>query len=98
MGQIMGLEARAKFNSNALKNISVQRMEGLSFFSPNINLYTHYTWGRGQVCNVCMTLLGFFDGFSSEHLLVEHFRRHLARILSLLVKWQLHRPGFLLLL
>jgi beta-glucosidase-like glycosyl hydrolase len=48
MGEIMGLEARAKFNTNAQSGQGVKRMGGLSFFSPNVNLYTHYNWGRGQ--------------------------------------------------
>lgn len=54
----MGLEARAKYNMNANKSQPVQRMGGLTFFAPNTNLYTHYTWGRGQV-NVCATAASF---------------------------------------
>ncbi len=48
MGRVMGLEARAKYNTAQLSNQTAQAMHGLSFFSPNVNLYTHYTWGRGQ--------------------------------------------------
>jgi beta-glucosidase len=40
-------EARAKYNLNKGKNPGEQYM-GLSFWSPNINIYRDPRWGRGQ--------------------------------------------------
>ena len=40
-------EARAKYNLNKDKNPGEQYM-GLSFWSPNINIYRDPRWGRGQ--------------------------------------------------
>ena len=67
-GQILSLEARAKFNvrqpssggvggrrggrgqtgDQSASFLSSGQYTGLSFFAPNINLFTHALWGRGQ--------------------------------------------------
>lgn len=40
-------EARAKYNLNAKKGLHLQYM-GLTFWSPNINIFRDPRWGRGQ--------------------------------------------------
>ena len=40
-------EARAKYN-DAIKHDSHQRYQGLTFWSPNINIFRDPRWGRGQ--------------------------------------------------
>ena len=40
-------EARAK-NQEAKKNGRIQRYQGLSFWTPNINIFRDPRWGRGQ--------------------------------------------------
>jgi beta-glucosidase len=46
---IIGIEGRAKFNDWAAKhNGDARRFGGLTFWSPNINIFRDPRWGRGQ--------------------------------------------------
>ncbi|NJM94378.1 MAG: hypothetical protein HC842_06695, partial [Cytophagales bacterium] len=47
IGQAIGTEGRAKYNAAVALDNRVQYM-GLSFWSPNVNLYRDPRWGRGQ--------------------------------------------------
>ncbi|MGZ3755982.1 MAG: glycoside hydrolase family 3 N-terminal domain-containing protein [Mucilaginibacter sp.] len=44
---VISTEARAKYNLSAAKNQRLQYM-GLTFWSPNINIFRDPRWGRGQ--------------------------------------------------
>jgi len=51
MGRIagtIGVEARAKFNAFARSGGAGQIFHGLTFWSPNINIFRDPRWGRGQ--------------------------------------------------
>ena len=46
---VIGIEGRAKFNDYASKhNGDSKWSEGLTFWSPNINIFRDPRWGRGQ--------------------------------------------------
>ena len=48
-GSVIGIEGRAKFNDYASKhNGDTHRFAGLTFWSPNINIFRDPRWGRGQ--------------------------------------------------
>lgn len=47
IGDIISTEARAKFNA-ALKKGTMQQYTGLTFWSPNVNIFRDPRWGRGQ--------------------------------------------------
>lgn len=47
IGEAIALEARAKFNINR-KNDYMDRYAGLTFWSPNVNVFRDPRWGRGQ--------------------------------------------------
>lgn len=47
IGNAISDEARAKFNV-AVKNDNRERYAGLTFWSPNVNLFRDPRWGRGQ--------------------------------------------------
>jgi len=47
IGSAISDEARAKFNI-AIKNGNRSRYAGLTFWSPNVNIYRDPRWGRGQ--------------------------------------------------
>ncbi|MCR5042056.1 MAG: glycoside hydrolase family 3 protein, partial [Clostridia bacterium] len=50
MGKIaraIGLEARAKYNNARLEG-NTDRYYGLTFWSPNVNIFRDPRWGRGQ--------------------------------------------------
>ena len=47
MGVAIALEARAKYNANK-KMDYMDRYAGLTFWSPNVNLFRDPRWGRGQ--------------------------------------------------
>ena len=44
----IGVEARAKFNAAATTPEAGTRFRGLTFWSPNINIFRDPRWGRGQ--------------------------------------------------
>ncbi len=48
MGDAVSTEARAKYNDALLKNGSNAQYQGLTFWSPNINIFRDPRWGRGQ--------------------------------------------------
>jgi beta-glucosidase len=47
LATVVSDEARAKYHE-ALRNDSHQRYQGLTFWSPNINIFRDPRWGRGQ--------------------------------------------------
>ncbi|HEY4099301.1 MAG TPA: glycoside hydrolase family 3 C-terminal domain-containing protein [Gemmatimonadales bacterium] len=47
MATVVSDEARAKYNE-ALRHDSRERYQGLTFWSPNINIFRDPRWGRGQ--------------------------------------------------
>src|SRR5580692_3576848 len=47
IGDIISTEARAKYN-DAIKRDNHARYSGLTFWSPNINIFRDPRWGRGQ--------------------------------------------------
>lgn len=47
IGEAIALEARAKYNANR-KIGYMDRFAGLTFWSPNVNLFRDPRWGRGQ--------------------------------------------------
>ena len=46
VGEVVGTEARAKFNPH--QNADSSRYAGLTIWSPNINIFRDPRWGRGQ--------------------------------------------------
>lgn len=48
MGQITSDEARAIYNKSLLENKLGERYKGLTFWTPNINIFRDPRWGRGQ--------------------------------------------------
>ncbi len=44
----IGDEARAKYHAALERNGSTQQYQGLTFWSPNVNLFRDPRWGRGQ--------------------------------------------------
>jgi len=47
MAEVISTEARAKYH-DALRNGEYDRYKGLTFWSPNINIFRDPRWGRGQ--------------------------------------------------
>lgn len=47
IGEAIALEARAKYNANLARGY-MDRYAGLTFWSPNVNLFRDPRWGRGQ--------------------------------------------------
>lgn len=47
IGDAIAIEARAKFNENRKRGYT-DRYAGLTFWSPNVNLFRDPRWGRGQ--------------------------------------------------
>ncbi len=48
IAQVIGVEARAKFNGYAGTPLAGTIFHGLTFWSPNINIFRDPRWGRGQ--------------------------------------------------
>ena len=48
VGHVIGVEGRAKFNSYIGTPLEGQLFRGLTFWSPNINIFRDPRWGRGQ--------------------------------------------------
>lgn len=47
IGEAISMEARAKYNL-AVKSGTVKRYQGLTFWTPNVNIFRDPRWGRGQ--------------------------------------------------
>ena len=47
IGEVISTEARAKYNE-AVKNNDRDIYKGLTFWTPNVNLFRDPRWGRGQ--------------------------------------------------
>jgi beta-glucosidase len=48
MGEICAVEARAIYNQALKENKGGERYKGLTFWTPNINIFRDPRWGRGQ--------------------------------------------------
>lgn len=48
MAEVIGVEARAKYHDFLRRTDSTIRYQGLTFWSPNINLFRDPRWGRGM--------------------------------------------------
>jgi len=48
IARVIGIEARAKFNGYAGTDLEGTTFHGLTFWSPNINIFRDPRWGRGQ--------------------------------------------------
>ncbi len=48
MGDVIAVEGRAKYNDSMAKNGGTARYYGLTYWSPNINIFRDPRWGRGQ--------------------------------------------------
>lgn len=48
IGQVISTEARAKYNIARQHKLSTGNYAGLTFWSPNINIFRDPRWGRGQ--------------------------------------------------
>lgn len=48
IGSAIGDEARAKYHEALRRNGDTQQYQGLTFWSPNVNLFRDPRWGRGQ--------------------------------------------------
>ena len=48
VASVIGIEARAKFNGYAGTELAGATFHGLTFWSPNINIFRDPRWGRGQ--------------------------------------------------
>ena len=48
MGDVIAVEGRAKYNDSIAQNAGTARYFGLTFWSPNINIFRDPRWGRGQ--------------------------------------------------
>lgn len=48
MGEICAIEARAIYNQALKENKHGERYKGLTFWTPNINIFRDPRWGRGQ--------------------------------------------------
>ncbi|MCB9134405.1 MAG: glycoside hydrolase family 3 C-terminal domain-containing protein [Anaerolineales bacterium] len=48
VGAAIGDEARAKYHETLRRNGYTQQYQGLTFWSPNVNLFRDPRWGRGQ--------------------------------------------------
>ncbi len=48
IADVISTEARAKYNDALAHNVNINRYYGLTFWSPNINIFRDPRWGRGQ--------------------------------------------------
>lgn len=58
MADVISTEARIKYHDQLSKHGATSRYQGLTLWSPNINLFRDPRWGRGQECygeDVCLT-------------------------------------------
>jgi beta-glucosidase len=86
MGAQIAQEARAKYGL-AARSGTVKLYQGLSFFSPNINIFRDPRWGRGQETYgedpflTGQTAVAFITGMQGpdrEHLVVSTTAKHFA--------------------
>jgi beta-glucosidase len=88
MGTQIAQEARAKYDLAAgSDNGTVRQYQGLTFFSPNINIFRHPRWGRGQETygedpfltgQLAVAFIGGMQGPDRNHLLVSTTAKHFA--------------------
>ncbi len=86
MGADIANEARAKYDL-ALKNGDLKIFQGITFFSPNINIFRDPRWGRGQetygedpflTSQVGVAFITGMQGPDPRHLLVSTTAKHFA--------------------
>ncbi len=86
IADVISTEARAKYNLATAKNRHLMYM-GLSFWSPNINLFRDPRWGRGQetygedpylTAQMGMAFVNGLQGDHEKYLKVSSAAKHLA--------------------
>ncbi|MBL3655880.1 glycoside hydrolase family 3 N-terminal domain-containing protein [Fulvivirga sediminis] len=86
VADVISTEARAKYNLAVAKNRHLQYM-GLSFWSPNINLFRDPRWGRGQetygedpflTSQMGLAFMNGLQGDDPNYLKVSSAAKHLA--------------------
>jgi beta-glucosidase len=86
VADVISTEARAKYNMAVARDQRIQYM-GLSFWSPNINLFRDPRWGRGQetygedpylTAQMGLAFVKGLQGADSERLKVSSAAKHLA--------------------
>jgi len=85
IGEAIALEGRAKYNANKLSGY-VDRYSGLTYWSPNVNLFRDPRWGRGQETYgedphlISRLGVSFVNGLQGEgdHLKVAAMAKHYA--------------------
>jgi beta-glucosidase len=86
MGADIAAEARAKYDL-ALAKGDVKLYQGLTFFSPNINIFRDPRWGRGQETygedpfltgQFAVAFISGMQGPDGEHLVVSTTAKHFA--------------------
>jgi beta-glucosidase len=86
MGAQIAQEARAKYDL-AARSGTVNLYQGLSFFSPNINIFRDPRWGRGQETygedpfltgQMAVAFITGMQGPDREHLVVSTTAKHFA--------------------
>ncbi len=85
IGQAIALEGRAKYNVNKQKGY-MDRYAGLTYWSPNVNLFRDPRWGRGQetfgedpylISRLAVSLVKGLQG-NGPHLKVAAMAKHYA--------------------
>ncbi|HEY1900072.1 MAG TPA: glycoside hydrolase family 3 C-terminal domain-containing protein [Steroidobacteraceae bacterium] len=86
MGEDIAAEARAKYDL-ALRKGAVTLYQGLTFFSPNINIFRDPRWGRGQETygedpfltgQFAVAFISGMQGPDPDHLIVGTTAKHFA--------------------
>ena len=87
MGDAVSTEARAKYNDALHKNDSNAIYQGLTFWSPNINIFRDPRWGRGQetygedpflTSQIGIAYVKGLQGYDSRYLKVAATAKHFA--------------------
>src|SRR5574344_199040 len=80
-------EARAKWNENEKQGITDQQYHGLTFWTPNINIFRDPRWGRGQetygedpylTARMGIAFVKGLQGTDKDHLKVAACAKHFA--------------------
>lgn len=86
VGDVVSTEARAKYNK-AQKEGDFSRYKGLTFWSPNINIYRDPRWGRGQetygedpylTSRIGVAYIKGLQGYDAKYLKVAACAKHFA--------------------
>ena len=86
VGEVISTEARAKYNLALVKDRHLQYM-GLTFWTPNINIFRDPRWGRGQetygedpflTAKIGSAFVRGMQGTSADHLKTSATAKHFA--------------------